>query len=212
VRIVVLSVALLGLVAAIESRASQAGPPAAPPRNLQVLRDLPPGQLDDIMRSMNRALGVECTHCHVPDAWHLETKAPFGVARRMLQMVSALNEGLLKETAGVACWTCHAGQVQPSRIQPESWEAEVAKWPEALASASQGMKITMAVYTASLGVTCEFCHVTTDWTAATKPAHRMVATMNAMFKEFPKYMPQGARTQCYMCHKGSTSPLRQPPG
>ena len=35
---------------------------------------------------------------------------------------------------------------------------------------------------------------------------KLVKTMNAMFEEFPKYMPATARTQCYMCHKGSTKP------
>ena len=41
-------------------------------------------------------------------------------------------------------------------------------------------------------------------------AHQMVTRMNAMFVVFPRYMPESARTQCWMCLKGKTSPEREP--
>ena len=63
----------------------------------------------------------------------------------------------------------------------------------------------MAVYTATLGTECDHCH-TADWKDGSKPQMQTVKTMGALFQEFPKYMPAGARTQCYMCHKGSPHP------
>ena len=204
-------IGLCVMLAAIAVRAEQAVAPPGPYRNLQVLRNMPAGGVDAVMQAMNRALGVECSHCHVADAWHLETKAPFGVARRMLQMVDVLNAGTLKDTDGVSCWTCHAGQRRPSRLPPASFEAVLATWPEALATTPEGTRLGMAVYTASLGVTCDYCHVAGDWKASTRAAYRIVAAMNAMFEVFPKFMPASARTQCFMCHKGTTSPLRLPP-
>ena len=64
--------------------------------------------------------------------------------------------------------------------------------------------VTLA-FNRALGVTCDHCH-TADWKGYAKPPMKLVKTMNAMFEEFPKYMPATARTQCYMCHKGSTKP------
>lgn len=156
------------------------------------------------MEMFNRALGVECTHCHVDGQWAADSKPPFDIARRMSSMVLAINERLDKSDR-VGCWTCHRGQVQPSR-QPRPWfEAELDKWPAALSSAPEGLKVTMTVYNVALGVSCDHCH-TSDWKSDEKPAFRMARTMNGLFQLFPKYMPSTARTQCYMCHKGSTKP------
>lgn len=162
------------------------------------------------MKAMNRALGVECTHCHVPDRWDVETKAPFAVARNMLRMVDYLNANQLSEVEGISCWTCHAGARRPSRLPPERLTAAEALWPPSLPSGDDGPKLTMAVYAASLGVGCDHCHVAGDWKSGAKPAHRIVSKMNAMFAEFPKFMPPAARTQCFMCHKGAPTPKRAP--
>jgi len=56
---------------------------------------------------------------------------------------------------------------------------------------------------------CEHCH-SSDWKALEKKPIKLVPTMSAMFSEFPKYMPETARTQCWMCHKGSARPERRP--
>ena len=43
-----------------------AGPPPAPPKNLQVLpKDMPAAQVVTIMRNITTALGVQCGYCHV---------------------------------------------------------------------------------------------------------------------------------------------------
>jgi len=162
-----------------------------------------------VMAGYNRALGVQCDFCHGGTDWKDEGKAPFAIARQMAAMIKALNGTALESTPGVACWTCHAGQRHPSRLPPEALAAEEAKWPHDLAT-NPSRKLAMSVYSVTLGVSCEYCHVVGQWSVGDKAPYKMVATMVAMFDEFPKYMPPTARTQCWMCHKGSTTPQRQP--
>ena len=160
-------------------------------------------------RDYNRALGVTCEHCHVPDRWADASKPQFETAKNMARMVAALNQGALKDIGEVSCWTCHAGQPRPSRQPRAALDAELAKWPAALAVAPESQKITMAVYNVALGVDCDHCH-TTEWKSIEKAPMKLVARMNSMFEEFPKYMPSTARTQCWMCHKGSMRPQLRP--
>lgn len=158
--------------------------------------------------SFNDALGVACSYCHVEGEWASAAKPAFATAGNMQRMVAALNATLLASTRGVTCATCHRGQTRPARVPRASIDAELAAWPASLASASESRKLAMAVYAASLGVTCEYCHAVDDWTSAEKRPHQMVTTMSALFEEFPKYMPPTARTQCFMCHQGATHPVR----
>src|SRR5262245_17431229 len=79
------------------------------------------GQLGDerlraVMEEYNRALGVGCAHCHVPDRWADESKPQFATARNMNRMVNEINGRLLKDIGTVSCWTCHRGEVRPSRL------------------------------------------------------------------------------------------------
>src|ERR1051326_2084709 len=51
---------------------AQAAPPA--PKNLQILpKDMPPQQVVALMQQFTRALGVQCTYCHVEQAAPLLT-------------------------------------------------------------------------------------------------------------------------------------------
>ena len=159
-----------------------------------------------VMEEYNRALGVECAHCHVPDQWADESKPQFATARNMNHMVGELNDRLLRDIGTVSCWTCHRGQVRPSRLPRESLDAELTRWPADLSNTPENTKLTMAVYAVTLGVGCDHCHNPADWKDATKRPMQLVSRMNAMFAEFPKFMPPTARTQCFMCHKGSTKP------
>jgi|SoiMethySBSTD1v2_1073268.scaffolds.fasta_scaffold84771_4 hypothetical protein len=68
-----------------------------------------------------RSLGVDCTHCHVPDKWELEDKTQKQTARDMSAMVSTINRELLKniknlksESPIVNCTTCHRGAIKPA--------------------------------------------------------------------------------------------------
>src|SRR3954466_3423829 len=154
------------------------------------------------MEKIDRALGVECTHCHVQDQWRDDSKEAFATAKNMMAMVKAVN-GQLSEIGSVSCWTCHAGQQKPSRLPGDKLAAEQAKWP---AGVPEDRKLAMAVYDVTLGVGCEHCHDPADWKNADKPAMKRVPRMTALFDLFPKYMPAAARPQCFMCHKGRTKP------
>lgn len=163
------------------------------------------------MNEFNRALGVECTFCHVQDQWRAEDKPQLATARGMLAMVEGIGGGLLKERGGLTCWTCHRGQQKPSRFPSAELDTELAKWPASLADAKDPLKLTMTVYARSLGVTCEFCDVAGDWANKTKPPMQALPTMLKIFDELPKYSPAAAnRSQCWMCHKGAKSPERRP--
>ena len=168
---------------------------------------IPAKDVPEVMKQFNDALGVECTHCHVQDQWKDASKPGFATARNMWRMVQALNADQLSNTKGVRCATCHAGQVKPSRLDPAAWmKIRDTQWPADLGGAGDQVKLAMSVYSASLGVECVHCHDPSDWKSDAKPAHAMTGRMNAMFEVFPKFMPAGARTQCFMCHKGQRAP------
>jgi photosynthetic reaction center cytochrome c subunit len=191
---------------------SQVPPTAAPQPSpsIRVLADLSSDQVRDVMKQVNTALGVGCVHCHVQDRWDDETKPTFGTARNMFRMVRVLNDDL-RGIGEVSCWTCHRGHERPARLPRPLLDAELARWPADLASAPDSQKLAMAVYDVTLGVTCDHCHAA-DWKAQGKRPAERVPGMQALFDEFPKYMPAEARTQCYMCHQGSTKPPTRPDG
>ncbi len=71
-----------------------------------------------------RSLGVDCTHCHVPDKWESDEKVAKGTTRDMAAMAAKINNELLKgiktlpPTAVVNCTTCHRGQIKPALNLP----------------------------------------------------------------------------------------------
>src|SRR5260370_40030519 len=156
-------IALLLSAALFSSVVGQGPPDETKYRNIQVLKGVPAKNVDRIMRAFNRALGVECAFCHVPDQWENESKPQFATARKMFQMVKVLNENQLAKTSGVSCWTCHAGQTTPARLPRPSLDAEMVKWPTELAGSPEGVKLAMSVYNVTLHVGCAHCHSPTDW-------------------------------------------------
>ena len=152
-------------------------------------------------------LDVECSHCHDDGQWTSSSKAPFATARKMAAMVAAVNTRL-GELGKVSCATCHRGGVRPARSPATAMKDELAKWPDSVREAPEGLRLTMSVYNIALGVTCEHCHDPADWKSNEKRQFKTTAVMNGLFQEFPKYMPPTARTQCYMCHQGSREPHR----
>ena len=94
------------------------------PQNLQVLpKDWTLQQVQMHMRTFTAALGVECTHCHVGTMADRskDDNPKKAVARKMIQMVNAINADMLKGigdapaagAAKVTCFTCHRGQLKP---------------------------------------------------------------------------------------------------
>jgi hypothetical protein len=95
-------------------------------KNIQVMKNVPAGRLLAIMEmGYARSLGVNCTHCHVPDKWEAEEKTTKQTAREMKAMAEKINTELLKniknlksESPTINCTTCHRGQVKPALNLP----------------------------------------------------------------------------------------------
>ena len=126
-----------------------ATPPAArggfqqqPPKNLKVLPKTWTGQqVRAVMQTFTESLGVQCTHCHVPDPtapppaegrpptldYSLDQKKEKEIARQMIQMTMALNSEGLKGVGDpavpekVSCLTCHNGQKTPAMKPANGW-------------------------------------------------------------------------------------------
>lgn len=159
------------------------------------------------MAAWSKALGVECSHCHVPDRWSDASKPTFDFARRMSNMLAALNSGPLKDVAAISCWTCHRGRRIPARLPRAAWEKIRDEHQQELEK-----RPTHAVYPASLGVDCSYCHETVR-SLKTKAPMAIVAKMLPIFAEIPKHFDESVRapvTQCYMCHQGKIKPERHP--
>ena len=162
------------------------------------------------MRFWSTALGVQCVHCHVEDSWSDSSKPTFDFARRMSNMVRALNAGPLKDLEPITCWTCHRGQARPARLPMTAWQS--IREQHIGDFTSPNLALAMSVYSASLGVECSHCHQPGSFSAPTKPAYGMVAKMLPIFDEIPKHFDATRRptTQCYMCHQGKRMPERLP--
>ena len=91
--------------------------------NVKYLANVPAGTLVSIMRGgYAKALGVTCTHCHVPGDYAADDRRPKRAAREMQTMHRVINQELQKmdelqtpKTANRAinCSMCHRGQAIP---------------------------------------------------------------------------------------------------
>jgi len=95
-------------------------------KNIQMFKGMPAGRLLKVMEvGFGKSLGVNCTHCHVPDQWEKDDRPAKQVAREMMKMVGAINNNLLKniknlktDSPTVNCTTCHRGQIKPALNMP----------------------------------------------------------------------------------------------
>lgn len=99
------------------------GPPKAEDvfKNLRVLRGISVEQFMATMSAFSAALGMSCEDCHAADD---RTWDGFAVdnprkemARRMVQMMAAINEVHFGGRQMVTCFTCHRGTARP-RVTP----------------------------------------------------------------------------------------------
>lgn len=96
-------------------------------KNIQILKGMPAGRLLRVMElGYARSLGVNCTHCHVENAWEKEDKSTKQIAREMIIMSNTINNDLLKSIKNlkgapptINCTTCHRGQTKPALNLPE---------------------------------------------------------------------------------------------
>ena len=95
-------------------------------KNIQMFKGMPAGRVLAVMQmGYSKALGVDCTHCHVPGQWEKEDKPTKQITRDMSEMVKAITTKYLKEIKNlksanpvVNCTTCHRGQVKPALNMP----------------------------------------------------------------------------------------------
>jgi photosynthetic reaction center cytochrome c subunit len=86
-------------------------------KDIQVLKGTSVDDFLGTMGLMAAALGFDCSDCHTGAGtdtvkWELDTPNK-RTARRMTQMVAAINRDNFGGRQGVTCWTCHRGRDRP---------------------------------------------------------------------------------------------------
>jgi photosynthetic reaction center cytochrome c subunit len=90
-------------------------------KNVQVLRGIPVDEFMDTMGMFSAALSLNCIDCHTAESvgtWdRFADETPLKMtARRMVQMVNAINKENFKGVRSVTCYTCHHGDLRPKII------------------------------------------------------------------------------------------------
>src|SRR6266699_3331697 len=86
-------------------------------RNIQVLKGIPVDDFLNTMGIMCAALSFDCADCHADAGtdrvrWEADTVMK-RTARRMVQMMAAINRDNFGGRQVVTCWTCHRGRDFP---------------------------------------------------------------------------------------------------
>jgi photosynthetic reaction center cytochrome c subunit len=85
-------------------------------KNIQVLKGVPADQLFPTMQFISASLGVECDYCHVQGAFEKDDKKPKQFARKMMEMMFAINKDNFEGHRAVTCYSCHRGNAKPAAI------------------------------------------------------------------------------------------------
>jgi photosynthetic reaction center cytochrome c subunit len=85
-------------------------------KNIQVLKGIPADQLFPTMQFISASLGVECSFCHVQNAFEKDDKKTKQTARKMIEMMFALNKDNFQGHREVTCYSCHRGSPKPLAI------------------------------------------------------------------------------------------------
>ncbi len=98
--------------------ANSAGPKKAEEqfKNIQVLKGIPADQLFPTMQFITASLGVQCDFCHVQGAFEKDDKKTKQTARKMMEMMIAINADNFDGHRAVTCNTCHNGTTKPQAI------------------------------------------------------------------------------------------------
>jgi len=103
-----------------QSSASNAPGAAAGPKlaeeefkNIQALKGIPADQVIPSMQFIAASLGVECEFCHVAHANEKDDKKPKVTARKMINMMMAINKDNFEGHREVTCYSCHRGSTDP---------------------------------------------------------------------------------------------------
>src|SRR5580658_2103544 len=101
---------------------TQAANPSGPKKaeeqfkNIQVLKGIPAEKLIPTMQFVAASLGVQCDFCHVQGAFEKDDKKNKQTARKMMEMMIAINADDFDGHRAVTCNSCHNGNQKPSAI------------------------------------------------------------------------------------------------
>ena len=123
VRFGVMSMTIVWLAGVLVA-GGQAPPPDKQPlaeevfKNIRVLRGLPVDEFMGTMGVFSAALGMSCEDCHSASdtTWEnyaLDTSPRKVTARRMVQMMTSINQASFGGRQVVTCYTCHRGSGKP---------------------------------------------------------------------------------------------------
>jgi len=84
--------------------------------NIQTLKGIPAGRFPLIMNFFSNSLGVQCSHCHVPDQWEKDDKQAKKTARKMLHMVTDIIHTFYGNQGQIGCYGCHEGAIKPELV------------------------------------------------------------------------------------------------
>src|SRR5579859_3501861 len=85
-------------------------------KNIQVLKGIPAEQVFPTMQFVAASLGVECDFCHVQGAFEKDDKKTKQTARKMMEMMFAINKDNFEGNREVTCYSCHRGNAKPVAI------------------------------------------------------------------------------------------------
>jgi photosynthetic reaction center cytochrome c subunit len=85
-------------------------------KNIQVLKGIPAEELFPTMQFIAASLGVQCDFCHVQNAFEKDDKKPKQTARKMMEMMFAINKDNFNGHRAVTCNSCHRGNAKPQPI------------------------------------------------------------------------------------------------
>jgi len=114
-----LGLLFIGAGAWAQSAAQTAVAPAAPKlaeeefKNIQALKGIPAEQVIPSMQFIAASLGVECEYCHVAHANEKDDKKTKLTARKMINMMMAINKENFEGHRVVTCYSCHRGSAEP---------------------------------------------------------------------------------------------------
>ncbi|HEX4783150.1 MAG TPA: c-type cytochrome [Candidatus Sulfotelmatobacter sp.] len=102
-------------------------------KNIQVLKGVPAEEIFPTMQFITASLGVECEFCHVKNAFEKDDKKNKQTARKMMEMMFAINKDNFESHRAVTCYSCHRGNATPQAIPAVmTYEANLDKSKETL--------------------------------------------------------------------------------
>ena len=125
-------------------------------KNIQALKGIPAEQVIPAMQFIAASLGVECAYCHVEHANEKDDKKAKLTARKMINMMMAINKENFEGHREVTCYSCHRGAAQPVGTPIISDEepgpaAEVGKKPDEAKASLPAAELLLDKYLAAVG-------------------------------------------------------------